>query len=158
MKLFHNISVLIVLLLFVQACGIYTTPPDGVEHTAFIGETPPSEKDFERLPPPEDEVMVGVYKFQDQTGQYKESSTVANWSTAIPQGLTSILTKSLEDSKWFVPVERENLGNLLNERQIIQQTREQYGDTENQLSPILFAGTLIEGGVVSYDTNILTGG
>lgn len=146
------------LFLLLQSCGIYTTPPGGVDHKAYIGETTPSQKAFKKLPTPKDKVIVGVYKFRDQTGQYKESERVANWSTAIPQGLTSMLIKSLEDSKWFEPVERENLGNLLNERQIIKKTRQEYGQTDQKLSPILFAGTLLEGGVISYDTNILTGG
>src|SRR5690606_18573366 len=83
-----------------------------------------------------------------------------NWSTAVPQGLTTILIKSLEDSKWFAPIERENIGNLLNERQIIRTTRQEYsnGQGADNLPPLLFAGILLEGGVISYDTNILTGG
>lgn len=143
-----------------QGCGIYLNPPGGMDNTSHIGELTYSEKNFKKLPPPAEPIIVGVYKFRDQTGQYKESENMANWSTAIPQGLTSILIKSLSDSKWFVPIERENIGNLLNERQIIRTTREEYSEsnTTTRLPPLLFAGTLIEGGVVSYDSNIQTGG
>lgn len=144
-----------------ESCGVMMIPPGGIEDKSYIGESTPSEKDFEKLPEPKEQVVVGVYKFRDQTGQYKASDMGANWSTAIPQGLTTILIKSLEDSKWFVPIERENIGNLLNERQIIRTTRQEYsnGNTNaGQLPPLLFAGILLEGGVVSYDTNILTGG
>lgn len=144
-----------------HSCGVMMVPPGGVEDRSVIGESTPTQKDFEKLPQPKEQVVVGVYKFRDQTGQYKASDMGANWSTAIPQGLTTILIKSLEDSKWFVPIERENIGNLLNERQIIRTTRQEYsnGNTNSgQLPPLLFAGILLEGGVVSYDTNILTGG
>lgn len=142
------------------SCGIYVSPPGGVETRSIIGENTDTGRDFEKLPIPKDKIVVGVYKFRDQTGQYKASETNVDWSTAVPQGLTSILTKSLEDSNWFVPVERENIGNLLNERQIIRTTRQEYsnGNAPEQLPPLLFAGTLFEGGVISYDTNILTGG
>lgn len=151
---------LVICLLILQGCGIYLSPPGGMDKTSHIGELTYSEKKFRELPPPSEPIIVGVYKFRDQTGQYKESETMANWSTAIPQGLTSILIKSLADSEWFVPIERENIGNLLNERQIIRTTREEYLDsgTDTRLPPLLFAGTLIEGGVVSYDSNIQTGG
>lgn len=147
-------------ILALQGCGIFVTPPTGPDERSYIGEVSPTEKDFTNLPNPREKVVVGVYKFRDQTGQYKASELGSNWSTAIPQGLTTILIKSLEDSKWFIPIERENIGNLLNERQIIRTTRQEYSDgsTPNKLPPLLFAGILFEGGVISYDTNILTGG
>ena len=64
-------------------------------------------------PLPKEKIVVGVYKFRDQTGQYKAIENGASWSTAIPQGTTTILIKALEDSKWFQAIERENIGNLL---------------------------------------------
>jgi curli biogenesis system outer membrane secretion channel CsgG len=77
-------------------------------------------------------------------------------------GNTTILIKALEDSKWFIPIERENIANLLNERQIIRSTRQEYlkdADKNTQaLPPLLYAGILLEGGVISYDSNIMTGG
>lgn len=148
----------IILLFSLSSCGVYMTPPGGVQTQSYVGETTHTEKDFKKLPKPKEQVVVGVYKFRDQTGQYKASEMGANWSTAIPQGLTTILIKSLEDSQWFIPIERENIGNLLNERQIIRTTRQEYSDAPNLLPPLLFAGILLEGGVISYDTNILTGG
>src|SRR5690625_2480365 len=120
--------VFLAILLLFQSCGIFMTPPGGVEHRSHIGEITATERDFEKLPTPKEQVVVGVYKFRDQTGQYKSSELGANWSTAVPQGLTTILIKSLEDSKWFIPIERENIGNLLNERQIIRTTRQEYSN------------------------------
>lgn len=147
-------------LFYLQSCGVLMTPPTGIDQKSTVGEPTSSALDFKNLPKPKEEVIVGVYKFRDQTGQYKASDMGANWSTAIPQGLTSILLKSLEDSNWFVPIERENIGNLLNERQIIRTTRQEYSSNGQSapLPPLLFAGIILEGGVVSYDTNILTGG
>lgn len=157
-KLYRLLVVISILSL--QSCGVFFTPPTGIDSYSVIGEVTPSEKDFKKLPAPQDPIVVGVYKFRDQTGQYKASNMGANWSTAVPQGLTTILIKSLEDSKWFSPIERENIGNLLNERQIIRTTRQEYtnGKGADNLPPLLFAGILLEGGVISYDTNILTGG
>ncbi|MEX0722711.1 MAG: CsgG/HfaB family protein [Gracilimonas sp.] len=112
------------------------------------------------LPEPNQKVVAAVYRFRDQTGQYKPSENVASWSTAVTQGATSILIKSLEDSGWFMPIEREGISNLLNERQIIQSIRSQNSGPSgpDPLPPLLFAGVILEGGIVGYDTNIITGG
>ncbi len=116
---------------------------------------------LEALPAPEEEVVVGAYRFRDQTGQYKPSRTVS-YSTAVTQGATSILIDALAESGWFVPIEREGLSNLLNERQIIQSVRAQHAGPEGEglgpLPPLLYAGILLEGGIIGYDTNVLTGG
>lgn len=149
-----------VILLLFQSCGIFLTPPANMDLKSNVGEPTATGLDFRNLPKPKEEVIVGVYKFRDQTGQYKASEMGSNWSTAVPQGLTTILIKSLEDSKWFIPIERENIGNLLNERQIIRTTRQEYSQNNQvtPLPPLLFAGIILEGGVISYDTNVLTGG
>jgi Uncharacterized protein involved in formation of curli polymers len=59
-------------------------------------------------------------------------------------------------------VERERLDNLLRERQIIGEMRKRYlGEQEvdpSALPALLFAGVLLEGGIVGYDTNTVTGG
>jgi curli production assembly/transport component CsgG len=46
------------------------------------------------LPKPKEPIVVGLYKFRDQTGQYKASENGSNFSTAVTQGATSILIKS----------------------------------------------------------------
>ena len=110
------------------------------------------------MPEPAEKIVVAVYKFRDQTGQYKPTESGASWSTAVTQGATSILLESLEESGWFVPIEREGLSNLLNERRIIRSSREQYqaetGENQSMLPPLLFGGVMIEGGIISYETNI----
>jgi len=126
---------------------------------AVLGPETPLKKELLELPEPKEKIVVAVYKFRDQTGQYKASETGASWSTAVTQGATNILIRALEESGWFVPIERENISNLLNERKIIRASREQYESSANvMLPPLLFAGVLLEGGIVSYETNIFTGG
>ena len=130
-----------------------------------LGEITPYTRELMDLPKPNEKIVIGVYKFKDQTGQYKMVENSSSFSTAIPQGTTSILLKALEDSKWFRPIERENIGNLLNERQIIRSTRKEYkvaadGKTpiDDQIPPLLYAGIILEGGIISYDSNVITGG
>ena len=117
---------------------------------------------WQELPAPRTKTVVAVYKFRDQTGQYKPQTNGSSFSTAVTQGATTMLIRALEESQWFEPIERENLGNLLNERKIIRSTREEYaalsGQKQPALAPLLFAGIILEGGIVSYDSNILTGG
>jgi curli production assembly/transport component CsgG len=111
------------------------------------------------LPAPQDKVVAAVYQFRDQTGQYKAKERGSSFSRAVTQGGTSILMKALKDSDWFRPIERKGLSNLVKERDIIRSIRQQY-DRENaqQLSPLLYAGILLEGGIIGYDTNVITGG
>lgn len=150
-----------VLLCCIQACSSILGLPSDPERST-MGEVTPSTAELKNLPLPKEKIVIGVYKFRDQTGQYKPSENGNNWSTAVPQGTTTILIKALEDSRWFIPIERENISNLLNERQIIRSTRQEYlkeTDKNNQsLPPLLYAGILLEGGVISYDSNIMTGG
>lgn len=125
----------------------------------------PTQRLLNDLPPPAKPVAVAVYGFSDQTGQFKPSETGQTLSRAVTQGAGSILVKALQDAgnrQWFTVVEREQLKNLLNERQIIREMRERYlGETAvnpQALPSLLFAGVLLEGGVIGYDTNTVTGG
>lgn len=159
MRIYHYSIVVLVLLL--SSCGAYYNQPTGVEK-AILGENTQATPLLKQLPKPKEPVVVGIYKFRDQTGQYKASEVGSTFSTAVTQGATSILIKALEDSKWFVPIERENIGNLLQERNLIRSTRQEYSKSQNpndpQLTPLLYAGVLLEGGIISYDSNIITGG
>lgn len=156
-RLFLILIVLIYLLL--GSCGTYYNQPVKPQD-ARIGESSNFTKKLYNLPQPQKKVVIGVYNFKDQTGQYKALENGSSFSTAVTQGGTSILIKALEDSNWFTPIERENLNNLLNERNIIRSTRQEYAGANGSgvVPPLLYAGVLLEGGVVSYDTNIITGG
>ena len=145
--------------LLLGACGSTLVSPRATP--ARLGEVSSTTEALKKLPPPAEQIVVAVYKFRDQTGQYKPSENGTSWSTAVTQGATTVLIKALEDSRWFVPIERENVGNLLNERKIIRSSRKQYAGSEEQealLPPLLYAGVILEGGIVGYDANVVTGG
>ena len=115
---------------------------------------------LEEVSSPVQKVPIAVYSFTDMTGQRKPGDGVALISMAVTQGAHVWLLQSLKRAgagEWFMVVERIGLANLLKERQIIRQTRETHGD-KDKLKPLLFAGVLIEGGIVGYDTNTTTGG
>lgn len=107
-------------------------------------------------------VPIAVYKFADLTGQRKPNDKFATFSSAVTQGAEVLLIKSLQDAgrgKWFQPVERVALENLVKERQLIRSQRELYEkDQAKPLTPLIVAGIMIDGGVVGYDSNIGTGG
>ena len=110
------------------------------------------------------QITIAVYEFTDQTGQRKPNPKFSQLSTAVTQGpdvwVISAL-KAVSNGDWFKVVERKGLANLVKERQLIRSTRELYdGETEanNQLKPLVFAGLIVEGGIVGYDSNIASGG
>ena len=132
---------------------------------AFIPHKTQTQLMLQAIPAPQRPVAVAVYDFSDQTGQFKQSDTTQTLSRAVTQGSSAILVKALQDAgnrKWFTIVERGQLKDLLSERQIIREMRERYlgekGVNPQALPALLFAGVLLEGGVISYDTNTLTGG
>tara|TARA_R110000751_G_scaffold98652_1_gene191797 strand:- start:3393 stop:4232 length:840 start_codon:yes stop_codon:yes gene_type:complete len=111
--------------------------------------------------------VVAVYptSFTDQTGQRKSNSEFALFSTAITQQPNALLIRALKhagDGKFFRVVERVGLDNLTKERQLIRSAREQFAKTDEEknkkLAPLLFAGILIEGAVISYEANLESGG
>ncbi len=117
------------------------------------------------LPAPVHAVPVVVYDFQDQTGQFRNNEKYTDYSSAVTRGGYSVLVKALIDTgkgDWFTVAERGALKNLLQERQIVKITRGEYLGADGQklpsLPPMLYGGTMIEGGIISYDSNIMTGG
>ena len=106
-------------------------------------------------------ITVAVYNFSDMTGQRKPSSKMSQLSSAVSQGSQVWVIKALQDvgnGTWFKVVERGNLDALVKERQLIRSTREVYGEKNVTLKPLLFAGLIIEGGIVGYDSNTAAGG
>lgn len=119
------------------------------------------------LPSPVNKITVGVYNYEDQTGQFKPSASTTvqqTLSRAVTQGATSVLVKALHDAgqrSWFKVVERSNIQNLLKERQIIREMYQRHEGrvpTTAELPSVLFADMLFEGGVIGYDSNTKTGG
>ena len=149
------------ILVSLSACA---TPQEGT-FAPVLNPITVTNKSLRDLPPAQGRVAVAVYDYADQTGQFKTGETFQTLSKAVTQGATAILVKALQDAgnrSWFTVVERQQLNNLLKERQIIKEMRRTYlgeKDTNPQaLPPLLFAGMLLEGGIIGYDTNTLTGG
>jgi curli production assembly/transport component CsgG len=107
-------------------------------------------------------IAVAVYNFRDMTGQRKASQNIASLSSAVTQGADAYLVKSLQEvgnGRWFKVLERGGLDNLVKERQLIRQMRELYqGKDAQPLPPMLFAGMILEGGIIGYDSNTISGG
>lgn len=132
--------------------------PLGTGTSALL--TPASEvyRDLVNLPPPKGKIVASVYGFRDQTGQYKPAPD-SSFSTAVTQGAGALLVKAMVDSRWFIPVEREGLQNLLTERRIVRALDSQKQETSNgNLAGLLPASILLEGGVIAYESNVRTGG
>jgi curli production assembly/transport component CsgG len=127
----------------------------------------PTYQELADLPPAKLMPIVAVYGFLDKTGQRKRMDGVASFSTAVTQGAEAFLIDALKTAgsgKWFRVVERTNLDALVRERQIIRSAREDFANQEGNedsptgIQPLLFAGILLDGGIVGYDTNIESGG
>jgi curli production assembly/transport component CsgG len=122
------------------------------------------QKEFDTLPAPSADrpVVVAVYSFDDKTGQRRPQQNVASLSSAVTQGGVVFLIKALQDvgqGRWFEVVERVNIDALVKERMIIKQMREAYeGKDAKPLMPLMFAGMIIEGGIIGYDSSSESGG
>lgn len=145
-------------LLLASGCAI-THPPSAAREDAQLTQATAATGDLRKLPPPKGKVAVAVYGIRDQTGQYKPAPD-SSFSTAVTQGASSMLIKALKESGWFIPVERENLQNLLTERKIVRalEMPQPAGAPTVQIPPLLAASVLIEGGITAFESNVRTGG
>jgi curli production assembly/transport component CsgG len=164
MRKLSHILTATALSLCLGACN-YVPPTAPITSLPIYQQKTTSEKMLGELPAPDHPIPIAVYGFADQTGQFKLETTGQDLSRAVSQGGGSMLIRSLEAAgqrKWFTVIEREQLKDLLNERQIIREMRAQYlgekGVNPQALPALLFAGVILEGGIISYDTNTLTGG
>ena len=174
-----NLFIALLGVIYLSGCASIAIPGDQACETDFLEcvEEPkrvelPTYRKLRYLPPAESMPVVAVYNFGDGTGQRKSQDNVASFSTAVTQDAKSLLIDALkaagsgENPKgtWFRVVERgKGLDNLVRERQIVRSTRSEQAkaagkDEFQELQPMLFAGMILEGGVVGYDTNIETGG
>ena len=149
---------MLVAALVLAGCG-NLVPPSNARANAQLSPSTGVTRNLLRLPKPKTRIPVAVYGFRDQTGQFKGSPDSA-YSTLVTQGAASILVKALEDSGWYVPVEREGLQNLLTERRIVRaiESPTDKGKPVFNLPNMLPASLIIEGGVIGYESNVRTGG
>lgn len=151
----------ILVIFLLTGCASITKSPSILEAPRL--QKSPLEKQLIGLPPPLNPKMtVAVYSFQDKTGARKTADNYASFSAAVTQGAEVWLIDSLKlagSGNWFQVLERASLDNIIKERQLISQTRESFqGRDAEKLPPMLFAGIIAEGGIIGYDSNILTGG
>lgn len=150
---------------FVTACDTKQAFENNLVEEAKVNENTRSSNLLANLPLPKEPVPVVVYDFADQTGQFRNNGQYTDYSSAVTKGGYSILVNALLSAgknQWFTVAERGSLKNLLQERQIIKTTRSQYQGPKGQklpsLPPLIYGGMMIEGGIISYDSNIMTGG
>lgn len=142
----------------IQSAGLSETDPEVTTQMKSV------KKEFDSIPGPAvgKQVSVAVYSFADKTGQRRPQANVASLSTAVTQGAETFLIQALQNvgqGRWFDVVERVGIDNLTKERLIIRQMREAYeGSNAKPLMPMQFAGMIIEGGIVGYDTSTTSGG
>ena len=82
------------------------------------------------------------------------------FSTAVTQAPEAFLIRAFKhtaNGKFFRVVERVGLDDLTKERQLIRSTRKDFKE-DNKMQPLLFAGLLVQGGVISYEANLKSGG
>jgi curli production assembly/transport component CsgG len=152
----------LILLFVVMLSGCAAIQKAGYEYKPEVAQNK-LEKEFDALPAPDGKrVTVAVYSFQDKTGQRKPTPGIANLSTAVTQGGEVFLIRALQDvgrGEWFDVVERVSVDNLTKERTIIRQMREAYeGKDAKPLMPLQFAGLIMEGGIIGYDSGSESGG
>ena len=151
------------LLLLVSGCAGPAYKQINIEPAASV---PVGVKELENLPPIDGPIItIAVYGFADKTGQRKPADNIANLSSAVTQGSEVWVIKALSEvgnETWFEVVERVGMDNLIKERQLIRNTREVYEkDLPNgprALKPMVFAGLILEGGIIGYDSNVAVGG
>ena len=142
----------------IQSTGLTEVDPTLTTQRAGV------KKEFDTIPAPAAgrPVSVAVYSFNDKTGQRRPQTNVASLSSAVTQGAETFLIQALQgvgQGQWFEVVERVGIDNLTKERLIIRQMREAYeGNNAKPLMPMQFAGMIIEGGIVGYDTSTNSGG
>lgn len=106
-------------------------------------------------------IPIAVYQFTDKTGQRKPNERFSQLSSAVTQGAEVYVIdalKNIGNETWFTVLERNSLQNLTKERQLIRSTAETFDKGKSPLKALKFAGLMIEGGVVGYDSNITSGG
>ena len=155
---------LCLLAIFISSCAVLNHNED----LALTQDIKPSSvldlqsEELKNLPPASVMPTIAIYpnSFKDLTGQRRSNSSFALFSTAITQAPEAFLIRAFKhtaNGKFFRVVERVGLDDLTKERQLIRSTRKEFKE-DNKMKPLLFAGLLVQGGVISYEANLRSGG
>ena len=149
------------IIILLAGCSSIGNLPERFDRPPTVQENPMVSElhDVPDLDAPK--MTIGVYSFTDKTGQRAPSDTGASLSSAVTQGAEVWVIDALMElgnGTWFDVLERSGMDNLIKERQLIRSTRENYDNNAPALDPMKFAGVILEGGIVGYDSNITTGG
>lgn len=148
----------LIILMLLSGCAV---APDAVKIQPPV-QTSPIPKTYYVPAPKQGKIIVAVYGYNDLTGQREPTDGAASLSTAVTQGAENYLINSLKefsDGKWFRVVERKGIDDVIKERQIIRSERENVDPTATDILPsMVYAGIIIEGGIVAYDSNVISGG
>ena len=155
---------LCLLAIFISSCAVLNHNED----LALTQDIKPSSildlqsEELKNLPPATVMPTIAIYpnSFKDLTGQRRSNSSFALFSTAITQAPEAFLIRAFKhtaNGKFFRVVERVGLDDLTKERQLIRSTRKEFKE-DNKMKPLLFAGLLVQGGVISYEANLRSGG
>ena len=153
----RNIAIILLLSIFISGCS------STMANKGYLKTQSVAFKELETITQPEgDPIVIAVYDFNDMSGQKKPGGNYASMSSAVTQGSYQILIKALQDAgqgKWFRVVERHSLASLLQERKLIRTTRQiSDGEQAEALPALLFAGAYVTGGIVGYDSDVMSGG
>jgi len=163
MEILPRYSCLLAILL--SSCSLVSVNNTISKHKTLPNVLEIQSEELLQVSQPKTPIVVAVYpnSFTDQTGQRKSNSEFALFSTALTQAPSHLLIRSLKhtaEGRFFRVAERVGLDNLTKERQLIRSAREQNEKTDGPkpIMPLLFAGVLMEGAVIGFDTNIKSGG
>ena len=154
--MFKRLLPIFAISLMLAGCGAHT----GVVEQPQLAPAPvPVIAEIPELDGPK--IPIAVYEFTDKTGQRKPNERFSQLSSAVTQGAEVYVIdalKNIGNETWFVVLERNSLQNLTKERQLIRSTAETFDSGKSPLKALKYAGLMIEGGVVGYDSNITSGG
>lgn len=162
MKMETRLSLPFLLAILVSSCastGDMTIPsyqPAEVQKVLW-------NEDLVNIGTPVRQPTVAIYAFGDKTGQKRQNSGGGtSFSSAVTQAPEAYLIRALKragNGKFFRVIDRSLLDSLTRERQLIRQTRQSYeGEEAKKLPALTFAGMIIAGDIVGYDSSIETGG
>ena len=163
MKLINKQLLLSLLIVLLSSCTVfYDDALQNQKISKYAERVGVINKEIETISPAVKKPIVAIYptSFTDQTGQRRSNSNFATFSTAVTQAPYVLLIKTLKavsNGEFFEVVERIGLDNLTKERQLIRSTRETFDDPQ-KLKPLVFAGLIMEGAIVGYETNTRSGG